>query len=162
LAPSSIQELPLFGQYANGTMSFGGPVTCGYTKFEFTLNQSLPLPWYNTVDISLVDGFNIGLAVEYKDPTIDSGHITLGPVLHERGNEKAYGVFPLACDLCVARSYQTPCGYKPGPSPECKNGPDSYHPDVICQYQGGMQSGAYTEIKVLYLGPPQPGGAELK
>lgn len=158
LAPSSIQTLPLNGQYMGATVSFGGPVSCGFTKVEWSVNQTSPSPgWYDTADVSLVDGFNVGVAIEYKDPFIDGGHVILGPVKHERGNEKAFGVFPLACDLCTARSAQTPCGYVPGPSPECKKG-TQYHPDVVCQYQGNTMSGTDTEIKVLYLGPPADEG----
>jgi len=149
LAPASIQTLPLAGMYANFTVSFGGAVTCGTTKAEVNVNQTGDSPWYNTADISLVDGFNAKLAIEYV--TASGEHKTLGPVEHERGNAKAFGVFPLACDICVSRQAPVPCGYKPGPSTECKTGTQD-KPDVVCQYQGQAMSGAGEELKLLYLG----------
>lgn len=151
LAPASIQTLPLAGMYANFTVSMGAAVTCGSSLAEVNVNQTSP-PWYNTADVSLVNGFNAKLAIEYV--TASGDHKTLGPVEKERGNERAFGVFPLACDVCVSRS-APPCGYKHGPSPECKKGTQD-KPDVVCQYQGQAMSGAGEEVKVLYLGMAPP------
>jgi hypothetical protein len=147
LAPASIQTLPFASMYANFTVSFGAAVTCGSSLAEVNINQTNPA-WYNTADISLVNGFNAKLAIEYV--TASGERKMLGPVEKERGNEKAFGVFPLACDVCVSRS-APPCGYKHGWSPECKKG-TQFKPDVICQYQGQAMSGAGEEVKVLYLG----------
>ncbi len=155
LGPDVTRVLPLAGMYFNATISFGGPVACGTTKAEFDLNS---LTWYDTMDLSLVDGFNAGLGIEVRGPAGfgaaspegGAGLVTLGPVLHERGNERAFGVFPLACDVCVERR-GPPCGYKRGPSPECKKGKQD-DPDVICQYQGTAMNGADTAVKLVYLG----------
>jgi hypothetical protein len=155
LGPDVTRVLPLAGMYFNATISFGGPVTCGTTKAEFDLNS---VTWYNTMDLSLVDGFNAATGIEVREPVLpgsgDGGmtEVTLGPVLKERGNERTFGVFPLACDICVARQ-GPPCGYKPGPSPECKKGKQS-DPDVVCQYQGTTMHGADTFVKLVYLGMP--------
>lgn len=146
LGPDVTRVLPLAGMYFNATISFGGAVTCGTTKAEFDLNSTT---WYDTMDLSLVDGFNAALGAEVRGPN-DAGLVTLGPVLHERGNERAFGVFPLACDICVSRQ-APPCGYRRGPSPECKKGKQN-DPDVICQYQGSAMHGADTSVKLVYLG----------
>lgn len=145
---TGIQALPLAGIYFNATISFGGPVTCGTTKAEFDLNSTT---WYDTMDLSLVDGFNASLGIEVRGPN-DAGPVTLGPVLHERGNERAFGVYPLACDICVSRQKPS-CGYKRGPSPECKKGTQA-NPDVPCQYQGAAMNGVDTAVKLVYLGMP--------
>jgi hypothetical protein len=149
LGGTKTRDLPLAGMYFNATISFGGPVACGTTKAEFDLNSET---WYDTMDLSLVDGFNAGLGALVREPGIalDAGPVMLGPVLKERGNERAFGVYPLACDICVARQ-GPPCGYKPGPSPECKKGKQS-DPDVPCQYQGTAMHGADTGVKLVYFG----------
>jgi len=148
LAENVTRVLPLAGMYFNATISFGAPVVCGTTKAEFDLNSAT---WYDTMDLSLVDGFNAALGTEVREPN-DAGLVTLGPVLHERGNERALGVYPLACDICIARQ-MPPCGYKRGPSPECKTGKQD-NPDVACQYQGTAMHGADTAVKLVYLGMP--------
>ncbi len=140
----SEQRLPLEGAYFNATLSFQAPVTCNTTKIELNVNNP---KWFNTADISLVVGFSNAVSVEYADT---DASVTLGPVKAATGNEKAFGVFPLGCDICVARQ-NPPCGMSPGKE-GCKTGPDQYHPDVICQYQGKTMSGASTTVKILYLG----------
>jgi hypothetical protein len=141
-------HLPLAGNYTNATFAFGGTVSCGNTKSEINVNNPR---WYDTVDVSLVDGFSNAVAIEYKDP--DSS-VMLGPVRRSEGNERALGVFPLGCDICVARQ-NPPCGMTPGKT-GCKTGPDQYHPDVACQYQGKTMTGTDAHIKIVYLGRPTP------
>jgi len=150
LGPDVTRVLSLAGMYFNATISFGGAVTCGTTKAEFDLNSAT---WYDTMDLSLVDGFNAALGVEVRGPETrgtDAGPVMLGPVTHERNNERAFGVFPLACDICVSRSAPQ-CGYKRGPSPECKKGTQD-KPDVVCQYQGTTMHGGDTDVKLVYFG----------
>lgn len=150
LGPDVTRVLPLAGTYFNAAISFGGAVTCGTTKAEFDLNSTT---WYDVMDLSLVDGFNAALSIEVEEPgNLDAGPTVLGPVLKERGNERAFGVFPLACDVCVARQ-SPPCGYSRGPSAECKKGSQS-DPDVVCQYQATMMHGADTAVKLVFSGMP--------
>jgi hypothetical protein len=131
----STQEIPIGGRYLNATIAFSEPVGCGATKAELNLNNS---GWYDTADVSLVDGFNAPVAIDLYP--LDAGTaVRLGPVTSAEGNEKAYGVFPLGCDICVARQ-NPPCGMRPGKA-GCKAGPNQYRPDVICQYQGASFGG---------------------
>ena len=139
LKAKSTQVLPLAGKYLNATVGFGAAVACGTTKGELNLNNPT---WYDIADVSLVDGYSNKIE-------IDIGTVKLGPPLGASGNEKVYGLFPLGCDICVARQ-SPPCGMKPGKA-GCKTGPDQYHPDVICQWQGATKGGG-SAVKVLYLG----------
>lgn len=126
LAPNEERDLPNGGRYVNFTLSFGAPVGCGSTKAEMNLMN--PAWDKDTADVSLVDGFN--LKVKISAP----GTEPLGPPAGASGNEKTFGVFPLGCDVCVAKQ-NPPCGQSPckGPTCGCKAGPDPYHPDVPCQ-----------------------------
>jgi hypothetical protein len=127
LIAGETQDLPLAGKYLNATLSVGGPVTCGITKVELNINNPA---WYDIVDISLVDGFSNKMAVT----AIDTAGTHDLSVASQSGNEKAFGVYPYGCDLCVERSIP-PCDIPKGRD-GCKKGPDQYHPDVPCQYQG--------------------------
>lgn len=122
LLPGGAQALPLGGQNLNATFAFGGGVGCGMTKAEVNINTANNA---DTYDISLVDGWNVDLAVNV-------GGQLLGPTVGRAGNEKVFGVFPLGCDICVARQ-KPPCGFSPG-SDGCKAG-TQYNPAVPCQYQ---------------------------
>jgi len=132
LAAKSSQPLPLAGRYVNATMGFGAPVGCGTTKAEVNLNNP---KWYDTADVSLVDGYSTRIAIEVSDAR---GLVYLGPPVGATGNEKVLGVFPLGCDVCVARQ-SPPCGIAPGKT-GCKSG-TQYKPDVPCQYQGATMGG---------------------
>jgi len=124
-------NIPTGGKRLNATLAFDAPVGCGATKVELDLNNSA---WYDIVDVSLVDGWNKAVEVTVKDP--GGSRKIAAPAA--TGNEKAFGVFPLACDICVARQ-QPPCGYEPGKH-GCKSG-TQYNPDVPCQYQGTVMGG---------------------
>lgn len=132
LKAGATQTLPLDGKYLNATISFGAPVTCNTTKAELNLNNPA---WYDIADVSLVDGYS-------NKVEIDIGSVKLGPPLGATGNEKVYGLFPNGCDICVARQ-NPPCGMAPGKD-GCKKGPDQYHPDVPCQWQGHVMGGGST------------------
>ena len=97
------QPLPLAGKYLNVTISFGAPVTCNTTKAELNLNNP---KWFDIADVSLVDGYNGKIE-------IDVGAVKLGPPVGKEGNEKVFGLFPLGCEICVARQ-KPPCGMTPG------------------------------------------------
>jgi hypothetical protein len=131
LAARARRDVSLGGQYLNATISFDKPVTCGTTKAELNLNNPA---WYDTVDVSLVDGWNKFVAVNLVSAV---GRQDIGPVGPTR-NEKAFGVFPDGCDVCVARQ-NPPCGVKPGTT-GCKSG-TQYNPDVPCQWQGPTLGG---------------------
>lgn len=133
--------LPLAGAYLNATLSVDRPVTCRTTKVELNLNNPA---WYDTTDISLVDGFNVGVKVNVTSAAGQSK--TLGPVTGPAGNEKNYGVFPNGCDICVARQ-RPPCGLVPGRT-GCKAG-TQYAPAVPCQHQGATMGGGGTVAIVL-------------
>lgn len=135
--------LPLEGAYMNATFAFGSAVGCGSTKAEVNANNP---SWYNTVDISLVDGFSTPLTIAYKDP---SGSRTFS-VSQKAGNERAPAVYPLGCDTCVART-KPACGMSPGKD-GCKGG-TQFKPDVPCQFQGSTMGGASTSIEIV-LGAP--------
>jgi len=139
----SNRELPLNGAYLNATFAFNTSVGCGSTKAEVNVNNP---QWYNTVDISLVDGFSTPLMIVYKDP---SGARTFS-VSGLKGNERAPAVFPLGCDTCVART-KPACGMSPGKD-GCKGG-TQFKPDVPCQFQGSTMSGHATSIEIV-LGTP--------
>ena len=128
LKANGSRSLPLKGQLLNATLAFNAPVGCGATKAELNLN--IP-SWYDTADISLVDGWNVDMAI-----TADGTQ--LGPTKGKGGNELVLGVFPLGCDICVARQ-QPPCGITPG-NDGCKGG-TQYNPDVPCQWQGTKMGG---------------------
>lgn len=130
LAAHEQRALPLLGKYLNATLSFNAPVTCNTTKAELNLNNPR---WYDTLDVSLVDGFSNKVKVEAGSAVLE--------VKSASGNEKALGVFPLGCDICVARQ-SPPCGMSPGKS-GCKSG-SQYKPDVPCQWQGAVKGGSTT------------------
>lgn len=125
-------NIPTGGKYLNATLAFDAPVGCGATKVELDLNNP---KWFDIVDVSLVDGWNREVEIALKDP---GGTKKIGPVESAIGNEKAFGVYPLACDICVERQ-SPPCGYEPGKT-GCKSG-TQYKPDVPCQYQGTVMGG---------------------
>jgi hypothetical protein len=125
-------DIPTGGEYLNATLAFDALVGCGATKVELDLNNP---SWFDIVDISLVDGWNRTVEVAVSDR---SGSKKIGPVESALGNEKAFGVYPLACDICVERQ-SPPCGYEPGKT-GCKGG-TQYKPDVPCQYQGTVMGG---------------------
>jgi hypothetical protein len=142
LAANGSQGLPLNGRYLNATLSFGAPVGCGTTKAELNLNNP---KWYDITDVSLVDGYSNKIAIDVMDP---SGSRTLGPPNGPSGNEKVYGLYPLNCDICVARQ-SPPCGASPGTS-GCKAG-GQYNPKPPCQNQGSVMGGG-SIVVVRYLG----------
>jgi hypothetical protein len=128
LDAGALQVLPTSGQYLNLTLSFGAPPGCGTTLGELDLANP---QWNNdTANISLVNGFNQNVEI-----LVSNGQ-TLGPTQGGDANADIYGVYPIACDICVARD-QPPCGVDaagctlPG-SCGCKSG-SQYNPNVPCQ-----------------------------
>ena len=142
LAPSASQDLPTGGAYLNVTLSFDQAPSCNVTLGE--INVSNPAWNQDTANISLVNGWSNDIEIDVG--TGDAG-IVLGPTKGPNGNESVFGVYPNGCDICVARQ-NPPCGMKPGKD-GCKKGPDQYHPDVLCQWQGLKMGGGET-IQVLY------------
>jgi len=135
------QVLDLGGAYLNATFAFGAGVGCGSTKVELNLNNPA---WYDTADISLVDGYN-------GDAKVQFGGVLLGPTHGKDGNASALGVFPLGCDICVARQNPS-CGISPSPTPGsagCKAG-SQYARAVSCQVQGLVKGGG-TAVEVVWL-----------
>jgi len=142
LAGKSSQPMPNpKGKYINATFSYGAPVGCGVTKAEVNINNP---DWYDTFDVSLVDGYSNKVEMLYTPPGGEAA--TLGPPAGETGNEKVYGLFPYGCDICVERQ-NPPCGIAKGKT-GCKKG-TQYDPDVPCQVQGTtMGGGGSLEVKL--------------
>ena len=140
LASKAEQALPLAGAYLNVTMAFDAPVNCGSTKAEVNVNNPA---WFDVLDVSLVDGFSNGVEIQ-------TGTVMLA-AFKGTGNEKALGVYPLGCDVCVARQHP-PCGMTPGRD-GCKAG-SQYAPDVPCQWQGAVKGGGTPVRVVLVAGVP--------
>jgi hypothetical protein len=134
LAKGSEQVLPLHGKYLNATISFFQPVACDTTKAEINVNNP---KWYDVADISLVDGFNAPIRMQFAGQIIEAKRPT--------GNETAYGVYPFACDICTERQ-NPPCDYTTG-TDGCKAG-TQYDPEVPCQAQGSVMGGGQNAVVV--------------
>ena len=134
LAKGTEYPLPLRGKYANATVSFFQPVTCNTTKAEINVNNPA---WYDTADVSLVDGFNSPVRVRFAGQIIE--------VKRPIGNETAFGVYPFGCDICTARQ-SPPCGYTPG-TDGCKAG-TQYDPAIPCQAQGSVMGGGKNNVLI--------------
>jgi hypothetical protein len=120
------------GLYLNATVAFGKAVGCGSTKAELNVNNPT---WFDVLDVSLVDGYSNNLSIDYLPH--GGGRITITP--NGTGNNADVGgVYPLGCDVCVARQ-NPPCGMTPG-TDGCKKG-TQYKPDVPCQFQGAIKGG---------------------
>lgn len=137
------QLLPLNGAHFNATFAFDAPVGCGATKAEVNANNP---KWYSTLDVSLVDGYTNKIQIKVipglpAATLSDAGApqaVLLGPPIGAEGNEKVFGLFPFACDLCAARG-NPPCG-GPANNIGCKAG-TQYNPTPVCQYQGPVMGG---------------------
>ena len=135
LLPSESRDLPLAGRHVIATFAANAPVACGSTKAEINLNNPA---WYDVADISLVDGFNSVVQMRFAGALI-------GPVTAPTGNERAFGVFPYGCDICVARQ-NTSCGIPAG-TDGCKTG-TQYDPSVPCQAQGSIKGGGNNDVVI--------------
>ena len=133
LPAQATQIVALQGKYLNATLAFDAQVGCGATKAELNLNNP---KWYDTTDISLVDGYSNKVSI-----TADA--VKLGPPNGAAGNEKVYGLYPLGCDICVARQ-NPPCGIPKGKD-GCKAG-TQYDPAVPCQNQGKKMGGSVVRV----------------
>lgn len=137
LPAGATMTMPANG-YLNATLAFGKAVGCGATKVELNLNNP---KWYDIADVSLVDGFNLPVKVQFGAQTALAAGST--------GNERAFGVYPFGCDICVARQ-SPPCGIAPSPTPGsagCKQG-TQYKPAVPCQLQGATMGGGNLAVVV--------------
>ena len=128
LAPDAGQPLPTGGQPANVTLAFDKLVSCGASLAEF--NFAIPGWSQDTANISLVNGWNHDVEIDVP------GAATLGPTQGADANADVFGVYPVACDICVSRS-APPCSFDAGGctapgSCGCKSG-TQYDPAVPCQ-----------------------------
>ena len=133
LPADSTTALDLGGAYFNATIAFDLPVGCSATKAELNLNNPA---WYDTADLSLVDGLNYNLQMKF-------GAVQIGPTLGATGNAALLGVFPLGCDICTARQNPS-CGQAKG-TDGCKAG-TQYAPLPPCQVQGLVKGGGTAVI----------------
>lgn len=139
------RALPIGDSYINATFAFGQAVGCGVTKAE--VNMQNP-DWYDTLDISLVDGYSNKLKVTVHEAGVKEP-VVLGPVAGATGNEDVFGVFPVGCDLCVQRG-EPPCGMSKGPlhGDGCKLKGTQYDPEPPCQYQGPSKGGGDSKVEI--------------
>jgi len=129
LASKASQSLPSFGKALNATVSFDAQPGCSVTLAEFNFN--IPGWSQDTANISLVNGWSNVVEIDMSDG------MKLGPAFGDASNADAMGVYPVACDICVARS-QPPCGFDASGCTEsgscgCKSG-TQYNPTPPCQY----------------------------
>ena len=124
------------GKYINLTVAFNDPVGCGVTKAEVDANNP---DWYDTMDVSLVDGYSNNVEIVYTAP--GEVPVSYGPPKGAEGNQDLVGVFPYGCDICVARQ-NPPCGIDKG-TEGCKAG-TQYDPHPPCQAQGKTKGGGGT------------------
>lgn len=136
-------KIDTYGRYLQATLSFDS-FGCNATKAEVAINipqVTGELAKYDTVDISLVDGFSNNIEMD-----IDG--VVLGPTNGFDKNENAYGVFPYGCDICTARESPPQCGIVwPKNNEGCKKGvPDN--PKVACQHTAA-RFGVTTTISLI-------------
>lgn len=134
LAKKSTQPLLTHAQYLNATFSFFHPVTCGTTKAEVNVNNP---NWYDVADISLVDGFNVPVEMDFAGQKLI--------VTSAKGNETAFGVYPDGCDICTGRA-APPCGQSRN-NEGCKSG-TQFDPSVPCQAQGSVLGGGSNAVVI--------------
>jgi len=146
LAKNTSLLVPVQGQHLNASISFGAPVTCDATKAEVDLNNPV---WYDTADVSLVDGYNGSVRIDIVD---QGASLSLGPPNGKNGNEKVFGLFPYGCDICIARQ-SPPCGIPTGKN-GCKEG-TQFAPTIPCQYQGKTMGGGISAT-IVWLGDLVP------
>lgn len=133
LGPNGSQSLPINGYYLNATVSFDAPVGCGTTKAEINVNNP---QWYDTLDVSLVDGYSNDVQITATDLG-DAGN---GATMNA-STPDAYGVYPLACDLCSGRG-SPPCGFlDAGANNDGCHAGSQYDPQPPCQWQGTVMGG---------------------
>jgi len=108
LAANSSRDIPNpQAKYLNMALAFNAQVTCGSTKAEVLVNNP---NWFDILDVSVVDGFNEKIQVNLT-PT--NGSTTqLGPPVGKLGNQKIFGVFPMAARF--ARASRTRRAATPG------------------------------------------------
>jgi hypothetical protein len=147
LNAESIQPLSTGGKHLNATFSFDAPVGCGVTKAEIDVDNPA---WYNTMDVSLVDGYSNNVSIESEAE--DGSIVISGPPNGKTDNERTFGLFPYGCDICVERQKPS-CGISKGKE-GCKSG-TQYNPDVPCQYQGPIMGGGQ-KIRIIFHGSETP------
>lgn len=133
------------GLYINATFAFGQPVACGVTKAEININNPA---WYDTLDVSLVDGYSNKIQVVATPDGASPTPVILGPPQGKDGNEGVFGLFPYGCDICVDRE-NPPCGIPTGQK-GCKAG-TQYDPKPPCQFQGPQKGGGGEDVKIQLL-----------
>jgi hypothetical protein len=144
MAPGSLEiPNPQF-KYLNLAVTFNGQVGCGTTKGELTANFP---SWYDTMDVSEVDGFNN--KVEIDAISSSGGTQKIGPANGITGNRLLFGVYPYKCSICVDLGTPPSCPDTPPPGKksECKDGTEN-NPTPPCQYQMNDPDGTIKVILV--------------
>jgi len=108
------------GKILNMTVAFNKAPGCGVTLAEINANR--PGAGADATNISVVDGFNEKIVVQYDHPSNKSLSFKIGPPCGLIGNEKVLGVFPHGCSICVTRKDVRQCGPYPPVGQGCHAG----------------------------------------
>ena len=152
IASKETVALPTTGSYLSANISFNAPGSCagtGATLGEVTINGPQGGK-YDTVDISLVNGWNVDVEIEVAGPAGPA--LLLGPTHGIGSGIDLFGVFPNGCDICVAKQHppcpwQKPCGGPDGGGPACGcHKGTQYNPSPVCQDTGVARGSVVTVV----------------
>lgn len=148
LAAGQPKQISQKGKILNMTVGFNKAPGCGVTISEINVNR--PGAGADATNISLVDGFNEKIVVQYDHPTNKAASFKIGPPCGKTGNEKVLGVYPFGCDGCAVRKApQSACGPYPPGNQGCHAGTE-FAPSPKCQINFGANQvdGTVTMILV--------------
>ena len=113
------------GQILGMSVGFNKAPGCGVTLGEVFVNKTGP--GAEAIDISVVDGFNEKIVIEYDNPANKAASFKIGPPCGLKDNQKVLGVFPHGCSDCYRMVGVRQCGPYPtdqchaaGPNPKCQ------------------------------------------
>ena len=119
------KQISQTGKILNMTVSFNKAPGCGVTLAEINANR--PGAGADATNISVVDGFNENIVVQYDNPSNKTASFKIGPPCGPTGNQKVLGVFPHGCSDCWRMVDVRQCGPYPvgqchaaGPNPLCQ------------------------------------------
>jgi hypothetical protein len=130
LSKGEQKQISQKGKILNMTVAFNKAPGCGVTLAEVNANRSGI--GADATNISVVDGFNEKIVVQYDHPNNKSLSFKIGPPCGLTDNEKVLGVFPHGCSICVSRKDVRQCGPYPEPGKGCHAGTEM-EPNPKCQ-----------------------------
>ena len=128
------KQISQTGKILNMTVAFNKAPGCGVTLAE--LNANRPAAGADATNISVVDGFNEKIVVQYDNPANKAASFKIGPPCGLTGNEKVLGVFPHGCSICATRKDVRQCGPYPPVGQGCHAGTEM-DPKPKCQINFG-------------------------